>query len=389
MSAEYRNNHYVPQWYQRQFIPADQTDRELYLLDLKPERFRDGRGVRRRRNALHRTGTRKCFAIDDLYTTRFGGVESRELERVFFGEVDTRGKEAVEFFAGFDHDRVSGEALENLMLYMSTQKLRTPKGLDWLVAQAGVGGREDVLDHLMTLRTVYGAIWAESAWQIADASDSSTKFIVSDHPVTVYNRSCAPGHPTCKGANDPDIRLQATHTLFPLSSERLLVLTNRSWACNPKRPPLELRANPDLFRGAMFNFLEIQTRRLLSEQDVLKINCIIKRRAYRYIAAGREDSLYPERHVKFNWRAVGDEHLLMPDPRSLHPGAEIVMGYTGGRTEAMDTFGRRPGDRRFGHEARSAREIKAHRQWCDEFERLFGAKRRGASWEDRNLERAA
>jgi hypothetical protein len=89
----------------------------------------------------------------------------------------------------------------------------------------------------------------------------------------------------------------------------------------------------------MFNFLEIQTRRPLSEQDVLKINCIIKRRAYRFIAAGREEWLYPERHVKFTWRSIGDDHLLMPDPRSLHPGAEIVMGYASGATEAMDTFG--------------------------------------------------
>ncbi len=150
-----------------------------------------------------------------------------------------------------------------------------------------------------------------------------------------------------------------------------------------------MRANPDLFRGAMFNFLEIQTRRSLSEQEILKINCVIKRRAYRYIAAGREEWLYPERKVKFNWRAIGDEHLLMPDPRSLHPGAEIIMGYAGGRTEAMDTFGRLPGDRRFGHEARNAEEIYSHRRWCGEFERLFGPARRGLSWDDRNRERAA
>lgn len=390
MSAEYTNNHYVAQWYQRRFIPAAQADRELYLLDLKPEWFRDGRGVRRRRTALRRTGTRKCFAIDDLYTTRFGGIESHELERVFFGEVDARGKQAVEFFAQFDHDRVSAEALENLMLYMSTQKLRTPKGLDWLAGQAGVRRRRDVLDHLTALRSLYGAIWGECVWQIADASDSETKFIVSDHPVTVYNRSCAPGNPLwCKGANDPDIRLQATHTLFPLSSERLLILTNRSWACNPHRRPLEVRPNPNFFRGAMFNFLEIQTRRTLSEEDVLKINSIIKRRAYRFIAAGRETWLYPERHAKFTWRSIGDEHLLMPDPRSLHPGAEIVIGYASGATEAMDTFGRHPGDRRFGDEARSAQEIDAHGRWCNEFEWLFGEERRGRSWEDRNLGRAA
>lgn len=139
----------------------------------------------------------------------------------------------------------------------------------------------------------------------------------------------------------------------------------------------------------MFNFLEIQTHRSLSEHDVRKINCIIKRRAYRYIAAGREEWLYPERHVKFTWRAVGDEHLLMPDPRSLHPGAEIIIGYADGATQAMDAFGRLPGDHEFGREARSAQEIQAHRRWCDEFEHLFGERRRGGSWEDRNLERAA
>lgn len=389
MSAEYTNNHYVPQWYQRQFIPSTAVDRELYLLDLRPDRFRDGKGVRRRRKALRRTGPRKCFAIDDLYTTSLGGIESRELERVFFGDVDTRGKKAVEFFATFDHDRIDRDALGDLMMYMSTQKLRTPKGLDWLVAQTGGNRRGDVLGHLTTLRTVYGAIWTECVWQVADASGSPTKFIISDHPVTVYNRSCAPGHPSCKGADDPDIRLQATHTLFPLSAERLLILTNRSWACNPRRPPLEPRANPDLFRGAMFHFLEIQTRRPLSEEEVPKINCVIKRRAYRYIAAACEDWLYPERHISFNWRAVGDEHLLMPDPRSLHPGAEITVVYTGGRTEAMDTFGRQPGDQKFGFEARSAVEIHAHQRWCEEFEALFGSDRRGLSWEDRNRERAA
>lgn len=339
---------------------------------------------------MRRTGPRKCFAIKDLYTTRFKGIESHELERIFFGKIDALGKDAVKFFAQFDHDNVSGNALQNLMLYMSTQKLRTPKGLDWLAAHAGVQRRGDVLKHLTTLRTLYGAIWAECIWQIADASQPETKFIVSDHPITVYNRSCAPGNPLwSKGANDPDVRLQATHTLFPLSSERLLILTNRSWACNPHRPPLELRPNPDLFRGAMFNFLEIQTRRSLSEQEVLKINCIIKRRAYRYIAAGREEWLYPERYVKFNWRSIGDEHLLMPDPRSLHPGAEIVMGYASGATEAMDTFGRLPGDRGFGHEAHSLREIEAHTRWCNEFEQLFGEAQRGSSWEDRNRERAA
>lgn len=181
MSAEYTSNHFVPQWYQRRFLPEGQADRELYLLDLKPEFFRDGRGVRRQRKALRRTGTRKCFAIDDLYTTRVAGVESRELERVFFGEIDRRGKDAVAFFDRFDHDRLSGSALTDLMMYMSTQKLRTPKGLDWLATQVRASDRNDVLDRMPELRSLYGAIWAESVWQIADASASPTN---SSSPTT-------------------------------------------------------------------------------------------------------------------------------------------------------------------------------------------------------------
>ncbi len=384
MSAEYTSNHFVPQWYQRRFLPEDQADRELYLLDLKPEFFRDGRGVRRQRKALRRTGTRRCFAIDDLYTTRVAGVESRELERVFFGEIDRRGKDAVAFFDRFDHDRVSGSALTDLMMYMSTQKLRTPKGLDWLATQVRTSDRKDVLARMPELRSLYGAIWAESVWQIADASASSTKFIISDHPVTVYNQACAPGNPLwSKGPNEPDIRLQGTHTIFPLSSERLLILTNQAWACSPHRSPLATRPNPELFRSTLFNFHDVQTRRDLAEREVLMINWIIKKRAYRHIAAVHEEWLYPERNARMTWRAVGDEHLLMPDPRSLTPGAQFAIAYADGRIEGIDSLGRRPADPRFGHEFRTGDEHLAHRRWCEEFGQLVGAARRGVSWEDK------
>jgi hypothetical protein len=387
VSAEYRNNHYVPQWYQRRFIPVDAEDRELFLLDLRPETFKTPTGKVKRR-AVRRTGTRRCFAIDDLYTTRLGGVESRELEKTFFGEVDRRGQRAVEWFAEDGWDGIYEEVLQDLMLFMSTQKLRTPKGLDWLSARAGGRPREDVLGALTEVRSLYGAVWAESVWQIVDASLSPTKFVISDHPVTVFNRSCAPGNPLySRGADDPDIRLHGTHTIFPLSPDRLLILTNRSWACNPYRPPVQVRANPDLFRGAMFNFLDIHRGRTLSEPEVLAINRIVKLRAYRFLAAGEEEWLYPERHTKTTWREVGDSALLMPDPRPLTPNAEIILGYEGGATAAMDSYGRRPGQPGYAEEMASQEEWRPLLRWQEEFAERFGPDLRGGPW-DRTLKAA-
>jgi hypothetical protein len=74
-----------------------------------------------------------CFAEDDLYTTKWDVEENVDIERFFFGRVDTEGKSAVEFFSDFQFDDPRQEAAyHGLMKYISVQKLRTPKGLGWL-----------------------------------------------------------------------------------------------------------------------------------------------------------------------------------------------------------------------------------------------------------------
>jgi hypothetical protein len=88
MSNEYRNNHYVPVWYQKRFLPPGATSNELFYRDLKPGPFTDARGVVHERRAVKNTGCRRCFSVNDLYITHFGGIESKELERLFFGTVD-------------------------------------------------------------------------------------------------------------------------------------------------------------------------------------------------------------------------------------------------------------------------------------------------------------
>jgi hypothetical protein len=50
--------------------------------------------------------------------------------------VDSTGKKAVEYFGNFKHPDYDHAAFQPLLLYLTVQKLRTPKGLDYLAAAA-------------------------------------------------------------------------------------------------------------------------------------------------------------------------------------------------------------------------------------------------------------
>jgi hypothetical protein len=387
MSTEYKNNHYVPVWYQRRFLPAGRKDNELLYLDLNPGTFTTPNGLVKPRKALRRLGFDYCFSEDDLYTSRFGGRESREIEKLFFGAIDNRGRQAVKYFDSFAHPSADGHAFQDLVSFMSTQKLRTPKGLAWLTSRANYAVRDAILALMTNVRDIYCATWTECVWQIADASNSATKFIVSDHPVTVYNRRCGPRSQWCRGIEDPDIRFHATHTLFPLSLGKLLILTNLSWARNPYQSPVEMRPNPNLFRSAVFKFTDIQTLRFLNEDEVRQINFIIKTRAHRYIAAAEEAWLYPERWIsKSNWAEYGQGYLLMPDPRPIHMGGTVFWGGGPGGSGGLDEYGRAPWDPNFQKESKGPDEGKTLYRFKGEFARLFGPKRRGRTFHGMDLD---
>jgi len=381
MSNEYRNNHYVPVWYQRRFLAPRRASNELFRLDLEPGHFTDPRGVVHPRRALRRLGPRRCFARTDLYTRQVGSLSNRDIEKYFFGQIDDRGRAAVSYFAEFVHPSADDDAFRNMLLYMTTQKLRTPRGLGWLAQHAPMDSRERLLARMMRLQRIFGAIWAECIWQIADASQSSTKFIVSDHPVTVYNRECGPRSQMCRGYGDPDIWLQGSHTLFPLSLDRVLILTNLSWVRNPYQSAKGPRPNPNPARGAIFKFMDVQTMRMLSEREVIEMNFILKSRAHRYIAAGEEGWLYPDEHVsKSQWSEFGHGYLLMPDPRPVHLGGEVIWGNEDGTGGALDVYGRRPWDPDYRKEDKSPLERRTLYRFKGEFARLFGPMRRGRSF---------
>jgi hypothetical protein len=377
----YRYNHYVPVWYQERFLPAGLSEQKFRYLDLQPDVVVDALGRRHPKTALRRWGPKLCFAEDDLYTTRLGPWFSTEIERRFFGDIDGRGKHGVEYWNDFALPNISTDSFQDLVTYMTVQKLRTPKGLADLAATSGTRSKNSVLMILQRLQRLYGAIWAEAVWAIADASESATKFLLSDHPVTVYNQRFFPGSAGCREWRDPEPWLNGTHTIFPLSLDKLLILTNTSWVRNPYADAARERPNANPFRDGVFKFTDVHTGRKLTEEEVREINYVIKKRAYRFVAAADEEWLYPERHLNNpHWSKLGDGLLFMPDPRSISFSSEVIMGgYPDGRpADRWDEYGRRPGQPGFGDKKRRNREFRTVEAFKGEFARLHGPVYRGA-----------
>ncbi|RXG97205.1 hypothetical protein [Bradyrhizobium vignae] len=51
---------------------------------------------------------------------------------------------------------------------------------------------------------------------------------------------------------------------------------------------------------------------------------------HNHFAAAQKDWFYPEQRVSTDhWRKLGDGYLLMPEPRLIHMGGEILIGYKG------------------------------------------------------------
>lgn len=377
----YRNNHYVPIWYQERFIPAGVKEKKFHYLDLKPNTIiSNGRPFKR--NSLLRWGPKKCLCQDDLYTTKYGRWISTEIEEKFFGPVDASARPALDYFANFSHPSANGELFKRLVLYMSIQKLRTPKGLAYLSELTRQVDKNNVLLELQRLQQIFCAIWTECVWSIADASQAETKFLLSDHPVTVYNQGCFPASEWCRDFRDPDIWLTGTHTLFPLSLDKILILTNLSWVRYPYGNPRKLRPNPNPFRHAMFKFTDTQIGRMLTDEEVTEINYVIKSRAYRYVAAFEKSWLYPEQKIGVRrWDRFGEDYLFMPDPRSVTFSGEIIIGYDDKKSDFFDAYGRKPWQTDYDDKPQYDREWETFHAFQGEFARRFGPRRRGLSFE--------
>ncbi len=199
---------------ERFFEPGRST---YSFLDLSPPQHRlpSGRVVTERSKFL--SPTSRAFCQRDLYSTFFGTAVNDEIERKLFGDIDARGALAVRAFAGED---VGGwhRHFTTFFEYLDIQKIRTPKGLDWLSAQYPRLSQNNLMYEMQGIRMMHCTIWTEGVREIVSAQDADVKFIVSDHPVTIYNHAIPPDQKGNDYPKEPSIALKGSQTIFPLNS---------------------------------------------------------------------------------------------------------------------------------------------------------------------------
>lgn len=331
-----RNNHYVPRWYQRGFLAPGQS--RLFYLNLNPDRntLPDGQQVSHR--ALNEWATKQCFVEYDLYTTHFGPIINDDVEKYLFGAIDDQGAIALRAFALGDHADVH-ESFEDFFEHMAAQKLRTPKGLDWIRSCYGALGQVDLMVEMQALRWMHCTMWVEGVREIVSAHESDVKFILTDHPVTVYNAAVDVTSEQCAYPHDPMVAAVGSQTVFALDANTCLILTHLEYAKEPDQPDLtRLRTNARHLGVGMTRTDAFIRDRRLSREEVIAINHLLKSRAKRYIAAADKTWLYPEQEFKGSWAQIAK--VLLPKDNLWQFGGETYVGYKDGTSAYWDEHGR-------------------------------------------------
>ena len=329
-----RDNHYVPEWYQRGFR-VDEADN--WFLDIAPAQLRpDGTPIVAR---PRQRPPKACFWQNDLYVTRFGEYLNDQIETVLFQGIDDYGALAVRAFIAGSTAHVHDQ-YQSMLAYLGAQKLRTPKGLDWIRSRYPALSQSELMREMQHLRQMFGTLWAECAHEVISAKNSSVKFLITDHPVTTFNAGLPLNAPLLDYPNEAPITWNGTQTLFPLDADHLLIMTHVPYAKDPENVELTAkRINARYFGNTMLRTDALIRGRCFDTDDVIKVNAWLKARAHRYIAAANRDWLYPERVTQVDAANLG--RLLLPLKKELwRHGGEIHIGYKDGTFGYRDAYGR-------------------------------------------------
>lgn len=333
-----RDNHYVPILHQKGFLSKGKG--KLHYLNMSPDEIHLPDGRIKHHRDLFESYPSQCFYQTDLYSTFFGVHVNDEIEQKLFGAIDTRGSNAIRSFLG---DDISAwhENFESFFIYLDAQKFRTPKGLEWISARYPSLDQNALMMEMQGVRAINCTLWSEGVREIVSAREAGVKFILTDHPVTIYNYACAPDHPLCAYPNDPSITLKASQTLFPLDQDQCLILTNLEYAQEPDlADPLEKRTHARQVRHSLVRTDKFIKTRTLGDAEVIAINHVLKSRAKRFIAAGNRDWLWPEKTVVGTWQDIR-QVLLPPKDELWSFGGETFVRYEDGSVDYQDAYGRK------------------------------------------------
>jgi hypothetical protein len=374
-----RKHHYVPIWYQKRFIPEGQ--KILHYLNLNPFiELPDKSRVKGRE--VYKQGPGSCFCEKDLYTTRFFGIRDESIEEFLFGKIDNTGPEAILGLV-LNDPHLLHKYFQEIFLYIDAQKLRTPKGLQWIRSNYFQLTHSELLLEMQFLRTMHCTMWVEGVMEIVSAEDSDIKFIISDHPVTIYNPACSPEVEICQYPNDPPTAWKGSQTIFPLDLNHCFIMTNLEYARDPDGvDPIVSRTNPRFFAQTITRWDAVIRERKLKPEEVCAINYIIKRRACNNIAAANQDWLYPETTYSQNdWQSLSK--ILLPPENKIHMyGGEIyVGGKDGGLAWYQDAFGRRHSSEYQEDPIRSYSIKRRNEILFNAIYKIFGFNK-GKSWDD-------
>ncbi|UVE18190.1 DUF4238 domain-containing protein [Pseudomonas sp. LS44] len=333
------DNHYVPVWYQKRFL--QEPNAQIYRLDLTPPVYHKGPA-----RAINKKFPKSFFYTSDLYTTWPDGQPNDEIERLLFGDIDNEGAVAVRQMAEGKPEEVHS-AFESFFAYIAAQKMRTPKGLEWIKQRYSGLDQNGLMTEMQYLLHLNLTLWSEGVREIVSAKDSDVKFIVTDHPVTLYNAACPPDSQACIYPNEPAAQWNGTQTIFALDANHCLIISHLDYA--NQKPGLDLladRQNSRHLGRTIVNTLAWVRTRSLSREAVVAVNYLLKSRAHRYVAAAAEEWLFPEQQYSGDWAGVG-EVLRPPSDELWHFGGEIYVGYQDGSTDYQDPYGRTSGSHEY------------------------------------------
>jgi len=167
---------------------------------------------------------------------------------------------------------------------------------------------------------------------------------------------------------DVGLELAGTRTIFRLSLDSCFIITHLQLTRDPWMKPLALRPNARSYQNAVKSILDIQFGRELEEDEVLRINLILKKRAARYVAAAEEEWLYPERRVSTGWARLDDDWFLFPNLWKIPFTTKTIMGWNDRPPLVLDAHGRTPMHRHFEDKEQHDRDWKtrfdSQREWA-------------------------